>query len=39
MKKLPEAQADLEKFVAGAAPDARELPDAKKVLEQLKAAK
>jgi Tfp pilus assembly protein PilF len=38
-KKFPEAKADLEKFVAGAAPDARELPDAKKVLEQLKDIK
>jgi predicted Zn-dependent protease len=37
--KLPEAKADLEKFVAAAAPDARELPDAKKVLEQLKDIK
>ena len=27
-KKLPEAKADLEKFVAAALPDARELPDA-----------
>jgi predicted Zn-dependent protease len=39
VKKLPEAKADLEKFVAGAPPDARELPDAKKVLEQLKDVK
>ena len=38
-KKLPEARADMEKFVAGAAPTARELPDAKKLLEQLKEAK
>jgi Flp pilus assembly protein TadD len=38
-KKLPEAKADLEKFVASAMPDARELPDAKKVLEQLKDVK
>jgi tetratricopeptide (TPR) repeat protein len=38
-KKLPEARADLEKFVAAAPPDARELPDAKKVLEQLKDVK
>jgi Tfp pilus assembly protein PilF len=38
-KKMPEAKADLEKFVAGAAPDARELPDAKKILEQLKDIK
>lgn len=38
-KKLPEAKADLEKFVAAAPPDARELPDAKKVLEQLKDIK
>ena len=37
--KLPEARADLEKFVAGAAADARELPDAKKILEQLKDVK
>jgi predicted Zn-dependent protease len=38
-KKLPEAKADLEKFVSMATPDARELPDAKKILEQLKDAK
>jgi len=38
-KKYPEAKADLDKFVAMAAPDARELPDAKKLLEQLKDAK
>jgi predicted Zn-dependent protease len=38
-KKLPEAKADLEKFVSMAAPDARELPDAKKILEQIKEAK
>jgi tetratricopeptide (TPR) repeat protein len=38
-QKLPEAKADLEKFVASAMPDARELPDAKKVLEQLKDVK
>jgi tetratricopeptide (TPR) repeat protein len=38
-KKLPEAKADLEKFVAAALPDARELPDAKKILEQLKDVK
>jgi Tfp pilus assembly protein PilF len=38
-KKFPEARADLEKFVASAPPDARELPDAKKVLEQLKDIK
>jgi Tfp pilus assembly protein PilF len=38
-KKLPEAKADLAKFVAAAPPDARELPDAKKVLEQLKDIK
>jgi Tfp pilus assembly protein PilF len=38
-KKMAEAKADLEKFVAGAAPDARELPDAKKILEQLKDIK
>jgi predicted Zn-dependent protease len=38
-KKLPEAKADLEKFVATAPPDARELGDAKKILEQLKDIK
>ena len=38
-KKMPEAKADLEKFVSMAAPDARELPDAKKLLEQLKDVK
>ena len=38
-KKMAEAKADLEKFVASAPPDARELPDAKKLLEQLKAIK
>jgi Tfp pilus assembly protein PilF len=38
-KKFPEAKADLEKFVAAAKPDSRELPDAKKILEQLKDIK
>jgi predicted Zn-dependent protease len=38
-KKMVEAKADLEKFVSTAAPDARELPDAKKLLEQLKDVK
>lgn len=38
-KKLPEAKADLEKFVATAKPDAREMPEAKKILEQLKDVK
>lgn len=38
-KKMPEAKADMEKFVADAPPDARELPDAKKILEQLKTIK
>jgi Tfp pilus assembly protein PilF len=38
-KKMPEAKADLEKFVAAAKPDARELPDAQKILEQLKEVK
>ena len=38
-KKLPEAKADLEKFVAAAQPTARELPDAKKILEQMKDVK
>jgi predicted Zn-dependent protease len=38
-KKMAEAKADLEKFVSTAPPDARELPDAKKLLEQLKAVK
>ncbi|MCA1649827.1 MAG: tetratricopeptide repeat protein [Acidobacteria bacterium] len=34
-QKMPEAKADLEKFIAIAKPDAREMPDAKKILEQL----
>jgi len=38
-KKYPEAKADLEKFVSMAPPDAREVPDAKKILEQIKDAK
>ncbi len=38
-KKFPEAKADLSKYVAGAPADARELPDAKKILEQLKDIK
>ena len=38
-KRMVEAKADLEKFVSSAAPDARELPDAKKLLEQLKDVK
>jgi Tfp pilus assembly protein PilF len=38
-KKMPEAKADLEKFVAAAAPTSRELPDAKKILEQMKDIK
>jgi tetratricopeptide (TPR) repeat protein len=38
-KKIPEAKADLEKFVSMALPDARELPDAKKILEQMKDVK
>lgn len=38
-KKLPEAKADLEKFVSMALPDARELPDAKRILEQMKDVK
>lgn len=38
-KKMVEAKADLEKFVAMAKPDARELADAKKILEQLKDVK
>ena len=36
--KLPEAKADLEKFIA-ASPSAREAPDAKKILEQMKDVK
>ena len=35
-KKLPEARTDLEKYVSIAPPDAPQLADAKKVLEQLK---
>ena len=37
--KLPEAKADLEKFVASAPATARELPEAKKILEQMKEVK
>jgi tetratricopeptide (TPR) repeat protein len=35
-KKMAEAKADLEKFVATAPPDARELENARKILEQMK---
>ena len=38
-KKYPEAKVDLEKFVAAAAQDARELPEARRILEQLKDVK
>ena len=38
-KKYAEAKGDLEKFVSMAAPDAKELADAKKLLEQLKDIK
>ena len=38
-KKMPEAKADLEKFVAAAPATAREIPDAKKILEQMKDIK
>jgi tetratricopeptide (TPR) repeat protein len=38
-KKMPEAKADLEKYVSMAPPDARELADAKKILEQMKDVK
>ena len=38
-KKYPEAKADLDKFVSIAAPDALDLPDAKKILEQIKDVK
>jgi tetratricopeptide (TPR) repeat protein len=38
-KKLAEAKADLEKYVSMAPPDAREMADAKKILEQLKDVK
>jgi predicted Zn-dependent protease len=38
-KKLVEAKTDVEKFLSMAAPDARELADAKKLLEQLKTVK
>lgn len=38
-KKLPEAKADLEKFVATAPPDARELAEAKNILAQIKDVK
>jgi Tfp pilus assembly protein PilF len=38
-KKLVEAKADLEKFISMAPPDARELADAKTLLEKLKDVK
>jgi tetratricopeptide (TPR) repeat protein len=38
-KKMPEAKVDLEKFVSIAKPDAPQLADAKKILEQLKDVK
>jgi predicted Zn-dependent protease len=38
-EKMPEAKADLEKFVSLAPPDARELPEAKKILDQMKDVK
>lgn len=38
-KKLVEAKAELEKYVAAAPPDARELADAKSILAQLKDVK
>ena len=38
-KKYADAKVDLDKFVSTAPPDARELPDAKKLLEQLKDVK
>ena len=38
-KKMVEAKADLEKFVASASPDASELADARKLLEQMKDVK
>jgi predicted Zn-dependent protease len=38
-KKMPEAKADLEKFVSMAPPDSPQVADAKKILEQLKDIK
>jgi tetratricopeptide (TPR) repeat protein len=38
-KKMPEAKADLEKYVSMARPDSPQLADAKKLLEQLKDVK
>ena len=38
-EKLPEAKADLEKFVTMGKPDSKEVADAKKILEQLAAVK
>jgi predicted Zn-dependent protease len=38
-KKLPEAKADLEKYLSMAPPDAPQVADAKKLLEQLKDVK
>lgn len=38
-KKMPEAKADLEKFVSMAPPDSPQVADAKKILDQLKDVK
>lgn len=38
-EKMPEAKADLEKYVSMAPPDARELPEARKILDQMKDVK
>jgi predicted Zn-dependent protease len=38
-KKMPDAKADLEKFISMAPPDSPQVADAKKLLEQLKDAK
>jgi tetratricopeptide (TPR) repeat protein len=37
-QKLPEAKADLEKFIAAAPADAPEVPDAKKIIEEIDKA-
>ncbi|MEP6917979.1 MAG: tetratricopeptide repeat protein, partial [Acidobacteriota bacterium] len=38
-QKLPEAKADLDKFVAEAPPGTKEVTDAKRILDQINAKK
>jgi hypothetical protein len=38
-QKLPEAKADLEKYIAAAAPGTKEATDAQRILDQINAKK